>query len=444
MDTENQETRGDGSGVVQISRPIEAESEPTQPAFGIVAEDDTGVLKNVARATEQGLTTFIADTPETDSEVARIAQQLGASVIETETIDTAASDARTMLATYAQASSHPGIIIPDDGAVQIDIDRSLEAAGSEQFITSGVSEKATSHPGVLVAIPAYNEAAAIAEVVRDVQQYADEVLVIDDGSSDNTVALAKEAGAVVIEHETNKGYGGALNTAFSEADEREAEHLVIVDGDGQHDASDIPTMVETLSQNDADVSIGSRFAKGSETEIPLYRRFGIEVVNTLTNLSMGVLRPRSWVRDTQSGFRAYNRKAIASLNADSSIGEDMSASTDILHHCHQNSYEIAELGTTISYDVENASSQNPLSHGLGLVNNILTTIERERPVTVLGIPGFVSAFVGLGFGYLTFSKYIANNVFPMGLAITSAFFALAGIFACFTAIILHSMNTHLD
>ena len=148
--------------------------------------------------------------------------------------------------------------------------------------------------------------------------------------------------------------------------------------------------------------------------MPFYRRFGLAVVNGLTNLSMGVVRKRSRVRDTQSGFRAYNERAIESLATDSSIGDHMNASTDILYHAHQHDYELEEVGTTINYDVDDASSHHPLSHGLVLVSNILKTVERDRPITSLGIPGFVSAFAGLGFGYWTFSNYISIWNIPDG------------------------------
>ena len=168
----------------------------------------------------------------------------------------------------------------------------------------------------------------------------------------------------------------------------ECDHLVILDGDGQHDASDIPKLVAEQQRSDVDIVIGSRFADGSETEMPFYRRFGLAVVNGLTNLSMGVVRKRSRVRDTQSGFRAYNEQAIESLATDSSIGDHMNASTDILYHAHQHDYEIEEVGTTINYDVDDANSHHPLSHGLVLVSNILKTVERDRPITSLGIPGF--------------------------------------------------------
>jgi zinc transporter ZupT len=122
----------------------------------------------------------------------------------------------------------------------------------------------------------------------------------------------------------------------------------------------------------------------------------------------------------------------------------MSASTDILYHAHEHGYEFEEIGTTIDYDVDDPSSHSPITHGLTLVGNILTTIERKRPILILGVPGFISSFVGVGFGYWTLSNYINSGTFPLGLATTSGFLVLAGIFTCFTAIILHSLNTHFQ
>ncbi|MUW13233.1 glycosyltransferase [Halorubrum sp. CBA1125] len=344
---------------------------------------------------------------------------------------------------HADARSDPGLIIPEDSAVKLDIEASVEAAASESFTTTAVTEPETKDVEVLIGIPAYNEANAIADVVTEAQNYADEVLVVDDASQDETAELARDAGATVVEHGSNKGYGGALKTVFEEADIRDADHLSILDGDGQHDPSDVPAAVRTQKADDVDIVIGSRFVDGSETDLPLYRRVGLTVVNVLTNVSMGVIRRKSWVNDTQSGFRTYNRHAIESLSEDDSIGEEMSASTDILYHAHEHGYDFEEIGTTIDYDVEDPSSHNPVSHGLTLVGNILTTIERKRPILILGVPGFLSSFVGLGFVYWTLSNYISSGTFPLGLATTSGFLILVGIFTCFTAIILHSLNTHL-
>jgi len=218
---------------------------------------------------------------------------------------------------------------------------------------------------ILVGVPAYNEEATIGRVVADTVEYADDVLVVDDGSTDRTAAVARAAGATVVEHAENRGYGAALKTTFEEANRRDVDHLVLLDGDGQHDATDILELVEEQRETDADIVIGSRFAEEAETEMRFYRRIGVELVNLATNLSLGLVRPRFWVRDTQSGFRAYNETAIASLAVDDS--------TDILYHARRQGYDIAEVGTTINYDVENANSHNPVVHGLELVGNILKT-----------------------------------------------------------------------
>ncbi len=350
------------------------------------------------------------------------------------------------LSTAARSDGYPGLLRHNtpDRAIDYEASRSALEAADSFAIEPELAPRVEQDTEVLAAIPAYNEAGAIGDVVQEATTIVDEVVVVDDGSIDETVTEAREAGATVIEHERNRGYGGALKTAFSEAKRAGADHLVILDGDGQHDPHDIPELVDQQRSEGTDIVIGSRFEEGSETDLPLYRKFGLRVVNLLTNLSLGVVRSRSRIGDTQSGFRAYNRQAIESLAEDDGIGNHMGASTDILYHAHSRGYDVEEVGTTIDYDVEDASSQHPLSHGMHLVSNILRTVERERPVTVLGIPGFLSAVIGLGFGYLTFSNFLNSGVFPLGMALVSVFFTLAGIFAAFTAIILHSLETHTE
>jgi len=415
-----------------------------KPSLGLLAEDATTVLENIVAAQQVGVQVYLGVPEDGPEAVPRIADALGAETVELPTTDASRTELSEYLSVHATANSVSGLIIPEDSTVRLDIEASLDAAAADSFITPAVTEPETQKIEVLVGVPAYNEATAIEDVVTEAQEYADEVLVVDDASDDDTAAIARNAGATVVEHEENQGYGGALKTVFEEADTWGTDHLVILDGDGQHDPSDIRCAVETQEESDADIVIGSRFVGDVKSDLPLYRRIGLVVVNTLTNLSLGIVRGGSWVRDTQSGFRTYNQRAVESLSQDSSISTRMSASTDILYHAHQHDYDIEEFGTRVDYDVEDPSSHNPVSHGLTLVKNILKTIERERPMTTLGFPGFASAFAGLGFGYWTFSNYLSSGTFPMGLAITSAFFALAGIFACFTAIILHSLNTHLD
>lgn len=411
---------------------------------GLVADGDPTVLENVIKAHERELKVVIADASDGESSIARVAQRLGADVFTPNGDEEPVEALRQYLRVRADTGSADAVMIATDDSRRIDFERTVEAEAGTDGIVEAVPRTADETVEVLVGIPAYNEATTVGDVVRDASQYADDVLVVDDASDDATAAVAREAGAMVCTHDRNRGYGGALKTLFAEAEMRNAEHLVVLDGDGQHDPSDIPEAVETQRETEADIVIGSRFAPDAETDLPLYRRCGLAVVNSLTNLSMGVVRRRSWVRDTQSGFRTYNQTAIATLNDDDELGDGMHASTDILFHAHKQNYELAEIGTEVDYTVEDASTHNPAAHGLKLVSNILKTIEHERPMTSLGVPGLLSSVGGVGLGYWTFANYLSTGTFPIGIAISSTLFTLVGVFTCFTAIILHSLNTHLN
>ena len=353
-------------------------------------------------------------------------------------------DFRERLSNMIPTHSYRGIAIHESLDERINFTETLDALNQSDENVIDIfthAEAIDSEDDVLIGIPAYNEASAIGDAVRKARDFGT-VVVVDDGSDDDTESRAAEAGATVVSHQVNQGYGAALKTLFEEAKSRNASHLAVVDGDGQHDPSDIPRLVRRQQETSAELVIGSRFGESGKTDIPLYRRFGLVAVNTLTNLSFGVLRSESWVKDTQSGFRVYDRRAIETLTEDGTIGGGMGASTDILHHMHRNDYKIEEVGTFISYDDEDRSTHHPLYHGLTLVSNILRTVERQRPLTILGIPGFLVSFLGVGFGYWTFVNFIQTQTFPVGLAITSTLFILTGFFACFTAIILHSLETH--
>ena len=98
-------------------------------------------------------------------------------------------------------------------------------------------------PLTIAAMPAYNEAHAISNVILGCKKYVDKVIVIDDGSSDNTSEIAETVGAYVVRHESNKGYGAALKNCFETARRLGAETMVIIDSDGQHDPNEIPFLL---------------------------------------------------------------------------------------------------------------------------------------------------------------------------------------------------------
>ncbi|SFG73348.1 Glycosyl transferase family 2 [Halopelagius inordinatus] len=419
-----------------------------KPAIGIVATDDNhdAIARIALRANRRGyslLVTYAGDSEPDSIEIAREAAAIVVPAPGTDSVDDVGED---QLSKTARDLGFPGVVIHrrHDEYVDYDAVKQSERTSNGEFYTVDAFSRSAGRQNcnVLVGIPAYNEGDRISDVVTETRKYADMTVVVDDGSADDTAEISRRAGAVVIEHEQNRGYGAALQTLFKEAKQRDAGHLVILDGDGQHDPADIPKLVERQRATGAELVVGDRFGEGANSDVPLYRRLGLTTINVLTNLSMGVVRSDAWIRDTQNGFRAYDKQAIRTLAETNSLGEQMSASTDILHHAHNRKYDIEEVGTTVRYDIENASTHNPIKHGTILVSNILRTVERERPLLVLGFPGFASAFVGLGLGYWTVSTYLLTNDFPLELATVASFTTLGGLLACFTAIILHSLKAH--
>lgn len=428
----------------RVVREISSEQK-TVPAVSIIAADfDLGtVARALLRANQHGFFTFVVVPKSDDSHIGPLAEELDAIVLEFDF-----SGETLPLETIervARAMGFPAVLYFDDEDAYIDFSRcqNIVKEADSYGVEAPVVEDASKLGETIAAIPAYNEETTIESVVTSVQRHVDEVLVVDDGSDDDTVAMAEQAGATVIEHETNRGYGGALQTAFSVADDRSAEALVILDGDGQHDPDDIPKLLEAQNESGANVVVGSRF-HDERVEAPLYRRVGLFVINALTNLSLGISPTRSWVTDTQSGFRAYDAEAISSLAGDNTLSTGMSASTDILYHARRMDYDVAEVGTTIYYEGDETSTQNPFFHGLTVVSNILRTIERERPLTFLGIPGLTAILLGAGLGYWTVINYVQSGTFPTGIMLFCIFSTVLGSLLSFTSIILHSVKTQVE
>jgi glycosyltransferase involved in cell wall biosynthesis len=218
---------------------------------------------------------------------------------------------------------------------------------------------------VIAAIPAYNEAKHIANTVYDTKRYADKVIVVDDGSIDNTGRLAKEAGARVVVHKANRGYGGAVQTCLATAMQLKADIVVTLDGDGQHAPSDIDNIIAPIRRQEADIVVGSRFLN-DHNKIPFYRKAGICVITWLYNVGSAVR-----VSDAQSGFRAYSRKALHQLLPLKENG--MSISIEILIKARQLGLQVCEVPITCLYHGD-GSTLNPVAHGIGVA---LSTI-RQR------------------------------------------------------------------
>jgi len=417
------------------------------PAVGIVAtpENHEAVLRTVARGRGRGHAIYVTYVDEASEATARLCESLGAVVVDPPEDELGPLALRGALERRAEADGLPGLFVQPESAPRIDYERTAEAFEYAGFGVEAIPESWSApvdHPHVVVGIPAYNAADTVGDVVRQASRYADVVVVVDDGSADDTAEAARSAGALVVEHTRNRGYGGALKTAFREADRLGAEHLVLMDADGQHDGADIPRLVERQTDTGAEIVIGSRYVEGSRTQLPLVRRFGLGIINVLTNLSLGRIRPRNYVHDTQSGFRAYDREAIESLAADPDIGDRMGASTDIIYHAHQQGYDMAEVGITISYAVEHGSTLNPVAHGYDLVRNIVYTLTVVHPFKTLGVIGGVLATLGIGVTLEGLAVGIETGQVPFLATYAAALVALLGVIVSVVAIEYHTIRSH--
>jgi glycosyltransferase involved in cell wall biosynthesis len=158
-----------------------------------------------------------------------------------------------------------------------------------------------------IVLPAYNEGKVIKEVITDIQKEGyKNIIVIDDGSLDDTYSRAKSTGVIVLKHPINRGKGAATQTGIDTAKLLNADIIVTMDSDGQHNPKDIKKLIQPILDGKADVVIGSRMlnTKG----MPKSRIVMNKIANIVTYIFFGIL-----VSDSQSGFRAYNRKAYTNV-----------------------------------------------------------------------------------------------------------------------------------
>ena len=160
---------------------------------------------------------------------------------------------------------------------------------------------------ICVLIPAYNEARTIEDVVRRAKKYARNVMVLDDGSTDATARLARQAGAEVIGHPTNRGKGAALQKGFRKALAEGWSQLVVIDGDGQHEPEEIPAFLRAAEDEQAAVVIGNRM--GNIANMPAVRYY----TNLVTSAIISRL-VKQRVPDSQCGYRLIRREVLDKIN----------------------------------------------------------------------------------------------------------------------------------
>ena len=289
---------------------------------------------------------------------------------------------------------------------------------------------------IVAGLPMYNEEETIGTVVTKTLDFVDSVICVDDGSSDSGARIAESCGAKVHRHRVNRGYGGALKSLFKIAKEMDADALVILDSDGQHEPEDIPKLLEPILSEEADFVIGSRFVDGGGSEnMPAYRRLGIKVITATSNLSSNLN-----IQDTQSGFRAFSKLAIEKLRFDS---EGMELSLEMLEDAHEKKLKIQEVPTIIRYDVPKGSNFTAISHGFTVLAWAMLSLSQKKPLLVLGLPGLGLFAAGAAMAFNAINEISSSVDTLVGPGLTAIWIGVLGLAMMATGLVLQSARNFI-
>ncbi len=234
----------------------------------------------------------------------------------------------------------------------------------------------------VILIPAYNEERNILSTISATQQAVPgvDIVVIDDGSTDETAVIARQQGATVLSLSFNLGYGAALQTGFRYAQMNNCHEVVQIDADGQHDADCIPNLLDELRKADADVIIGSRFLAEGNYRLPLLRLLGIHIMRALIRLTTGQI-----ITDPTSGYQALGPRAIA-LCASEAYPADY-PDADVLIMIHRRGVRVREIPVRMYQSADGKSMHSglrPVWYMFKMLLSILVTLLRPRPRTDRG------------------------------------------------------------
>lgn len=210
-------------------------------------------------------------------------------------------------------------------------------------------------------IPAYNEATRIEAVIHGTKHFTSDIIVVSDGSTDDTADRARQAGARVIEHAENCGAGAATMTGIEAARRLGFDTVVTLDADGQHATGDIPRLLEALTQQQADLVIGNRF--GRKNNIPLVRRIANSIGNFITFAVTGVA-----LSDTQCGFKVFGPRALREIDLRMSGFEFC---TEIIGEAARHHWKIVSVPSKVVYSEYTLAKGQSFAGGLQTAAKIL-------------------------------------------------------------------------
>lgn len=233
---------------------------------------------------------------------------------------------------------------------------------------------------LLLIIPAFNEGKNIKKVLAEIRSCYDhhlDILVIDDGSTDNTLSAASEAGTDIIALPYNLGYGGALQTGFKYAVKKDYQYAIQFDGDGQHDPEDIKTIIDLLLNKHADIVIGSRFLGRGNFQAGWMKKIAIAMFRSIIKITTGIK-----ITDPSSGLQGLSREAFGYYAKMGNFPPDY-PDADILIQMILNGYKIKEFPANIRIRNHGTSMHvglKPLLYFMKMLVSIMVVLLRSRSI----------------------------------------------------------------
>ncbi|MFX0106381.1 MAG: glycosyltransferase [Candidatus Hodarchaeota archaeon] len=268
-------------------------------------------------------------------------------------------------------------------------------------------------------IPAYNEESSIAEVVTKCIKYLDYVIVVNDGSKDKTAEHAKNAGAYVFNHESNKGLGVTIKDGFKEALRLDADIILTIDGDGQYDADEIPNLLEIVEKNESDIVLGSRFLGTIEKMGPI-KRLGNKVFTWCVNRFSGL-----HLTDSQTGFRAIRREVLEEVP----ITSDYTYTQELLIRGAKEGFRVTEVPVKFLKRPFGKSKliSDPADYSLRVSVIGLKTYRDYHPLSLFGALGTVLIAGGILVGAIVTYNSVMYGQLLTGNLVLTALLIIMGI-----------------
>jgi glycosyltransferase involved in cell wall biosynthesis len=256
---------------------------------------------------------------------------------------------------------------------------------------------------IVAIIPAYNEEESIAGVVKGTKKYVDKVLVINDGSTDSTEKAARRAGAMVYSHPINRGLGPTILDGYREALKMGADIILQTDADGQYLTTETPKLLKPVIENQADMSLGSRFA-GEIESMPGIKKFGNRMFSRFTSFLAGTK-----ITDAQTGFRAMRRELLENIIPTGRY----TYTQEMIIRTSREGYRIIEVPIYFAKREHGESRliSNSFSYGSNALSIMVKTFREYHPLKFFGVPGILFILLGILLGLSLVNVYVSTGTF---------------------------------